>query len=32
VLSAGAEFLQKPFRPDALARRVRELLDQPRAA
>jgi len=28
-LAAGAPFLQKPFTPDALVRRVREVLDQP---
>jgi CheY-like chemotaxis protein len=31
VLSPDAAFLQKPFTPDALARRVREVLDQPAA-
>jgi FixJ family two-component response regulator len=28
VLPGGAPLLQKPFSPDALARRVRELLDE----
>jgi two-component system cell cycle sensor histidine kinase/response regulator CckA len=28
-LDVGAPFLQKPFTPDALVRRVREVLDQP---
>ncbi len=28
-LDAGASFLQKPFTPDALVRRVREVLNQP---
>jgi CheY-like chemotaxis protein len=32
VLEAGAAFLQKPFTPAGLARRVREVLDAPRAA
>jgi len=33
VLSAGARFLQKPFSPEALARKIREVLDdQSRAA
>ncbi len=27
LLEAGVAFLQKPFVPDALARRVREVLD-----
>ena len=30
-LSAGAPFLQKPFTPDTLARKVRTLLDGPAA-
>ena len=29
ILDAGVAFLQKPFSPDELARRVRELLDEP---
>jgi len=28
-LDAGASFLEKPFTPDALVRRVREVFDQP---
>ena len=32
VLAAGSAFLQKPFTPNVLARRVRELLDAPIAA
>ena len=32
MLEPGAEFLQKPFRPDDLARRIRDLLDAPGAA
>jgi len=32
VLDAGMAFLSKPFSPDALAGKVRELLDSPRAA
>jgi DNA-binding response OmpR family regulator len=27
IIDAGLEFIQKPFPPAALARRVRELLD-----
>jgi YesN/AraC family two-component response regulator len=27
VIESGAQFLQKPFTPDALARKIRELLD-----
>jgi len=30
VLGAGMFFIQKPFAPDALARKVREILDAPR--
>jgi len=29
ILDAGTRFLQKPFTPDTLARRVREVLDAP---
>jgi PAS domain S-box-containing protein len=29
VLEEGTPFIEKPFSPDALARRVREILDQP---
>jgi FixJ family two-component response regulator len=29
VLDEGADFLQKPFPVDALARKVREVLDAP---
>jgi CheY-like chemotaxis protein len=29
VLDEGTAFIEKPFSPDALARRVREILDQP---
>jgi len=32
ALEAGAAFLQKPFSPDALARKVRSVLDGPSAA
>jgi two-component system, cell cycle sensor histidine kinase and response regulator CckA len=32
MLEPGAEFIQKPFRPDDLARRIRDLLDAPGAA
>ncbi len=32
VLAEGAAYLQKPFTPDALARKVREVLDGPRTA
>ncbi|RPH53553.1 MAG: response regulator, partial [Acidobacteria bacterium] len=30
VLAAGAAYIQKPFTPDTLARKVREVLDGPR--
>jgi DNA-binding response OmpR family regulator len=29
ILDAGIEYVQKPLVPDALARRVREVLDMP---
>jgi hypothetical protein len=29
VLNPGIAFLQKPFMPDVLAQKVREVLDQP---
>ena len=29
VLEPGTEFIEKPFTPDALARKVREVLDAP---
>ena len=32
VLAPGVSYLQKPFSPDTLARRVREVLDAPRPA
>jgi hypothetical protein len=31
VLQTGIEFIPKPYTPSALARRVRDLLDQPDA-
>jgi FixJ family two-component response regulator len=31
MLEPGAAFIQKPFRPDDLARRIRDLLDAPPA-
>jgi CheY-like chemotaxis protein len=31
LMDAGAPFQQKPFAPDGLARKVREMLDQARA-
>ena len=32
ILDSGIAYLQKPLVPDALARRVREVLDAPRRA
>jgi two-component system, cell cycle sensor histidine kinase and response regulator CckA len=32
LLEAGREFIQKPFNPDTLARRVREMLDRSKQA
>jgi DNA-binding response OmpR family regulator len=32
MLETGAEFLSKPYTPATLARKVREVLDQPNAA
>lgn len=29
VLDPGLNFVQKPFSPDTIARKVREVLDQP---
>ncbi len=29
ILGTGADFLQKPFAPDVLARKIREILDRP---
>ncbi|MCC6860858.1 MAG: response regulator [Bryobacterales bacterium] len=31
-LDPGVQFIQKPFRPDALSRKIREVLDAPRQA
>jgi hypothetical protein len=30
VLAAGTAFMQKPYTPEALARKVREVLDAPK--
>jgi two-component SAPR family response regulator len=32
ILDSGIEYLQKPIVPEALARRIREVLDSPRRA
>ena len=32
VLTPGVAYLQKPFTPDVLARKVREVLDSPHGA